>query len=243
MLLVQNVNIKIESNFKLYEETFKSIRFVLRYMKNDYNFIAPYYDLLVSIVFGQSVFHAQIECFECLPKKGHVLFIGGGSGKALKLIVDKRPELKITYLERSKKMISLCQKRIGNNPNVNYSTTELTNLATDHYDAILSLFFFDIFEQSEQERLFKLIDDKLKVGGVWLISDFLPPKKWQHKAIETLMFMFLKLTTSIASKQILHHHKLSKSPYYECIKEKLFYNQFIFAAIYCKKRSKNKVHK
>lgn len=206
-------------------------------MKNNYNFIAPYYDFLVHIVFGQSIFHSQLEFLDLLPQKGKLLFIGGGSGKGLEALLKKRPQLKVTYLERSEKMISLSKKRIGNNQNVNFTTAALPNLPDIHFDVVLTFFFFDIFDQTERKQLFYQLDAKLKVDGQWLISDFSIPKKWNHKIIEKLMFDFLKLTTSIASKHIRDYQKRFRLPNYECENRKSFYNHFIFAAVYRKKRN------
>lgn len=60
-------------------------------MNNNYNFIAPFYDHLVYFIFKDEIYNSQIEFIDQLPESGKVLFIGGGSGKVLKTLIESKP--------------------------------------------------------------------------------------------------------------------------------------------------------
>lgn len=203
-------------------------------MKNNYNFIAPYYDFFARLVFGKSIQYSQLAFISKIPEGSKVLFIGGGSGNTLKNILQQKPQLQITYLEKSTKMLELSKKKVGKAKNIIFTTQDLKEIPLGEFDVVLSFFFFDIFDLSTQEKLFKQVHEKLKPHGLWFISDFQPPKKEIHKGIEKLMFIFLKLTTSIASNCINDYQKPFNRFNYQKLCSKEFYGKFIFASLYKK---------
>ncbi|MEX2379171.1 MAG: class I SAM-dependent methyltransferase [Vicingaceae bacterium] len=206
-------------------------------MKNNYNLIAPFYDSIVAFVFGKAIYKAQIELFDQLPEEGNALFIGGGSGKVLKVLVERRPQLKITYLEKSKNMLALSRKKVTDAQQINFILGGLNDIPHKPYDAILTFFFLDLFEAKERQEVFDQLKSQLKTKGFWLIADFLPPKKRKYRMIESLMFAFLKVSTKIASHRIDKFQKYFTNQEFELLQEKKYYDNFIFSAIYQKLRN------
>lgn len=206
-------------------------------MKNNYNLIAPFYDPIVAFVFGKAIYKAQIELFDQLPEEGNALFIGGGSGKVLKALVKRKPQLKITYLEKSKCMLALSQKQVPSNSNINYHLGGLEDIPHKTYDAILTFFFLDLFKPSEVQKIFNHLKLQLKPKGFWLIADFLPPQKRKHHILESLMFAFLKVSTNIPSHRINKLQKHFTKQEFSLLQEKRYYDNFIFSAIYQKERN------
>lgn len=201
---------------------------------NNYNLIASYYDTLVRLIFGRAVFQAQLAFIDQLPEKAEVLFIGGGSGQALKAIVEQKPQLKITYLEQSEKMVALSQQKVPDAASIDFILGGLEAIPHKKYDAVLTFFFLDLFEAKERQKVFDQLKLPLKTKGLWLITDFLPPQKPKHRMLEKLMFAFLKISTKIASHRIDKLQKHFTKEAFELLQEKKYYDNFIFSAIYQK---------
>ena len=103
-------------------------------MKGNYYNVAPFYDLLSHLVFGNSISQALLFLVTAIPANSSVLIIGGGTGQILEEISKKYISgLQITYVEISKKMISLSKKRSTGN-----------NLVVFINQSILDKYFFKI---------------------------------------------------------------------------------------------------
>ena len=48
--------------------------------RTNFNYIAPFYDTLCQLVFGQRVKNAQIESLKFIPANSTILIAGGGTG-------------------------------------------------------------------------------------------------------------------------------------------------------------------
>lgn len=205
-------------------------------MTNNYNLIAPIYTFLNKLVFLGCIQKSQIAFLSQLPSKGEVLFIGGGSGETLKKIVQEHPDLKIDYIDKSEKMISLSREKLIHFPNhhVNFIIGNEQAITKDKYDIIMTFYYLDLFGPEKLDDIHALLSNKLRTGGIWLISDFSTAKNWWQKTIEFFMFSFLKITTSIESKEIAEYRKSHFSKGFQKLNLRFFYGKYIFAASYLK---------
>ncbi|KAA3650570.1 MAG: methyltransferase [Bacteroidetes bacterium] len=205
-------------------------------MVNDYNAIAPIYTFLSKLVFFGCIQKSQEEFLSLLPVKGKVLFMGGGGGNTLKIITQKYPLLHIDYIDQSEKMISLSRKRLINEPNhhVNFIVGNENNIPDTNYDVIMTFFYLDLFSPKNLDLIHKTLNNTLSVNGLWLISDFNQAKKWWQKAIELMMFSFLKITTGIESNSISAIRESYFEPGFRKKGLTYFYGKYIFAAAYQK---------
>ena len=209
--------------------------------RNNYNLIAPLYHFFSRVVFGKQLDNIQINTFPWIPNEGEILFVGGGSGIILEKILKEKPKIKITYLDKSEKMIDLAKKRLNKNDikRVVFITNELENFQpTTDFDFVLTYFFLDQFNDTNREIILKKIDDFLVPDGSLIIADFSLPKTVFQKFIEKLMFAFLKISTRIESGQIeALNDEMDKYEYRR--KEYLQHKKInLFAAVYQKKSSK-----
>ena len=74
--------------------------------------IAPYYDALKRLVFGNAIHRSQAHFLQRLPQGCRLLIIGGGSGEVLSLLQNVNPLCRIWYVEASSKMLSLASSRV-----------------------------------------------------------------------------------------------------------------------------------
>lgn len=203
-------------------------------MKNNYNLIAKHYDLLVQLVFGKKLYESQIIFLHHLPAEAEVLFIGGGSGNILKEICRIRPEIHLTYIESSKKMLQLAKLKLNahQRKNVLFIHGNEDDIPDKSYDVIISFYLLDLYLQGNVERIFRKLNDKLKAQAYWFIADFRPPKNIVQKILEKAMYLFLEISTQIESRKIPELEYLFKE--FKLLKMKNFYNDFIFSAVFRK---------
>jgi ubiquinone/menaquinone biosynthesis C-methylase UbiE len=214
-------------------------------MSNHYNFIAPTYDGLAKLVFGNSIIKAQYQWLNSLPGQGDVLFVGGGSGKALKKLVESNPNLKITYVEPSVKMREKSKKALTESQlkQVTFVNQPIEDLKSDiQFDVIITFFFLDLFSEDKLDRIFNQLDQKLKDNGLWLVSEFNQPTNLFQRIIEKFMFLFLKITTAIEASSIADYKKQFDSKAYDLLAKEDFYSNFIYSNLYCKRSSKKNWH-
>ena len=90
---------------------------------NDFNFIAPFYDVLARIVFGNAILKAQTTHLSEINENDQVLILGGGTGKLLEHIpfCDR-----VDYVEKSEKMIRIAKRRLVNR-SVNFVNHDFLN--------------------------------------------------------------------------------------------------------------------
>ena len=86
-------------------------------MSANYNNSAWFYDFLTGLVFGRTLFRAQVYLLNNIRPGNKILIAGGGTGKILEAITSiYKTGLKITYVDVSEKMIVASKKRnIGEN--------------------------------------------------------------------------------------------------------------------------------
>ena len=208
---------------------------------NNYNFIAPFYDQITRLVFCGSIQKAQLAHLNLLPDEGRILFIGGGTGFALREILKLKPNLTIDYVDHSIKMIELSKEKIKHlkPKQVNFINGNESTIPNLTYDGIISFFYFDILLKKEREVVFTKMYNQLKVDGIWLFADFLQAKNWYEKILEFAMYTFLKYSTNLKISQIPHLNSLIGDKKLRLKAESTFYNEFIFSCSYLKSNWNN----
>ena len=210
--------------------------------RTNFNYIAPFYDTLCQLVFGQRVKNAQIESLKFIPANSTILIAGGGTGWILDEINKIYPSgLTITYIDISSKMIQLSKKR---NPCsntiqfINYSIENI-NLTGRNFDVIITPFFLDCFSQISVQFIFKKLDKTMQINGLWLNIDFCLLKKQprlQHSRQRTIlrtMYAFFRLVCHIEATMLPSVDIFFAN--YSLIKRKMYCNNFITMQVFQKK--------
>jgi len=179
--------------------------------RTDFNIIAPFYDRLCQLVYGQRVKNAQIESLKFIPANSSILIAGGGTGWILDEISKIYPSgLTITYIDISSKMIQLSKKRkiCSNTIQFINDSIENTHLALQNYDVIITPFFLDCFSQISVPSIVKKLDNALKINALWLNIDFCLldkqprfQKSWQQLMLK-IMYTFFRSVCHIEATQL-----------------------------------------
>lgn len=171
-------------------------------MQNNYDRIAPYYDVLSRLVYFRAQLKAQTDQLPLIPANSKILIAGGGTGWILEEIARVHPSgLDITYIEISAKMLELSKKRDvkGNTVTYIHAAAEDLDVSADNeiisgsneviyvsnktvsaghsvisnsYDVIITAFLFDNFSKDKIGIVFNKFHSALKKEGLWLFSDF-----------------------------------------------------------------------
>ena len=197
--------------------------------------VAPFYDLLAFMVFGRSVRQSQCCFLDKLPKKGHVLVMGGGTGWLLEEMTSRRPQLSIDYIEASKKMIRKSTKRRVGDAQIQFIHGTEKEIPSDKkYDAVITHFFLDVFPASQLFGVMELLDKALSTGGLWFCADFQKTSKSFHLYLLRLMHWFFRKTAKMESRRLQDFHAHFKALGYQVMVERSFYNQMISSKVYKK---------
>ncbi|MHC2993790.1 methyltransferase type 12 [Pontibacter sp. HJ8] len=184
----------------------------MRQPKNSgFDTVAPFYDSLSRLVFGNSLRQAQLAHLRAIPARARILLIGGGSGWLLEKLLQLQPSLTVTYLEASPKMLQMAQARLAKNQAL--ATAPVTfRLGTEDalqpgetFDVILTPFLLDLFPDQRLRPLLDRLYQTLTSGGSWLFSDFcpvqLPPPLWQRLLLQS-MYTFFGLLSGVEARAL-----------------------------------------
>lgn len=208
-------------------------------MRNDYNFIAPYYDFISRIIFGKAIIRAQACLLSHITPNSNLLIAGGGSGWILEEIAKLHPGgLTITYIDNAAKMIALAKKRQCGANKVVFICEPIENYhIIQQFDCVFTAFFFDNFKIEKAAAVFETIHHHLKTGGNWLYADFAPAhlvKKYWQKMLLKMMYFFFRVVSKIEAQELADTSSLFKTFRYRQFFIKWHYCQFIQSVVYKK---------
>jgi len=202
---------------------------------NDFDNIAPYYDLLGRIVFGRSIFESQLQYLSRIPSGSRILILGGGTGRILPILLEKDPVI-VTYLEPSLKMLERARTISPSKIPVNFVLGSFECLKVNEvYDVIITPFVLDIFSMSELTHCMEKLTSVLSEQGSWFFIDFQLSSSfnryWQEPLIN-LMYRFFRLTCNIDADRLLDFGKLFEANRLLPIESTSFFGGVIVSRIY-----------
>lgn len=208
-------------------------------MKNNYDSIAGYYDVLSRMIFFRSQVKAQIQQLSAIPANSTVLIAGGGTGWILEEIAKVHSSgLSITYIEISSKMLELSKKRAIKGNKVEYIHAAMEDFKPSGvYDVLITAFFFDNFSAASIQLIFNQLHGLLKSGGKWLFADFYYTEKggkhWQLLLLKS-MYLFFSKISSVEAKTLVNTEHFFEEQRYSILKTDFYYGGFIKTIIYQK---------
>ena len=193
----------------------------------EFNFIAPYYDRLSKIVFGDSIQRAKVAQYSNISKGSKVLFVGGGSGVSLDSLLKINLDLQIDFVEPSEKMMNKAKKRISKVRQVNFHQVPVENFCGSSYDCVITEFFFDLFYKDTIQVLMKIIGGKLNKDGIWIDTDFRAPQGLANKAALKMMYLFFRITSGVVAQKLVSTKPIFSQSAFEIENEQYFKKGFI----------------
>lgn len=196
---------------------------------NDFNFIAPVYDLLKKMIFGKSLTVAEKYHLGEIESGDSLLILGGGTGKVLEFLPSG---CKVTYLELSDKMISRARLRDFRG-DIKFMHADFLELEpTGKYDLIIASFFLDVFNEEKLEFACHKIRSMLKPEGYLIVTDFDPNGNLIDKMLLKIMHLFFKLVSGLESNRLKDISGYLRNCGFRISKEKYFKSRNIFSNIF-----------
>lgn len=205
--------------------------------------LAGSYDLLVRLVYGNSLQQAQSALLPALPQGRDVLLIGGGTGRLLKpLCLEAKPR-HILYIDASAVMLQRAQAFVKkeipsweNKISFLQGTQELLPDA-GQFDVVITPFFLDLFSEEAFEAVFDRLALQLKPEGSWYLIDFQEAKgifSVPSKILIWAMYRFFRLATGISGDRLIDPTPYFRRNRFSLQAEKLFYQGMVKSQLWKK---------
>jgi ubiquinone/menaquinone biosynthesis C-methylase UbiE len=203
-------------------------------MKNNFNLIAPVYDALAKLIFGNKLKRAQCHFLHLIPKDSNVLILGGGTGWILDEIYKTGFRGSVTYVEASAEMIKMTEKRLQPSWKVALICGDEKAIPKEFYDVLITNFFLDVFSADHLNKVMNQLAEQLSPQGLWFCTDFRHTNRLKHKLIIWSMFLFFRFSAHLESKVLLDFH----SYYWDLPMKQIDYQELskglIFSSVYQK---------
>ncbi|MGB0403092.1 MAG: class I SAM-dependent methyltransferase [Salibacteraceae bacterium] len=174
--------------------------------RNNFDSIAPYYNRLQKLVFGQQLLVAQIHFFQKISSQSKVLVVGGGSGEFLPHLLARNPK-QITYVESSLAMMNIAKNNFSD-VCIDWQHKNVLDWKSEiEYDFILLPFVLDVFLQNKVDEIVKHISTSLTVNSKVILTDFYYTGKFYHKMLISIMILFFSLFSGIKARRLPNYEK------------------------------------
>ena len=212
----------------------------------NYDAIAPYYDLMVKLVFGKQLQVAESFFLPRMKEIEKVLIFGGGTGKILDPLMYQYPHAEVYYVEASLAMMSRAKGKVRSNQNIHFihgTEAALHNLESS-VNTIITSYILDVFSPVQIQKVLKLLTETLTEGGIWLNTDFVVSNSsplW-HKLLIKTMYRFFKFTTAQENQQLPEwDHHFGKLPLNQ-MDQQYFVNRMVRSTLYQKRQAADPSH-
>ncbi len=205
-------------------------------LKPNFNIIAPLYDQLSFLVFGNNLIKAKKQFLHFIPRKGHLLIMGGGTGNVLNYLLKHHEELKIDFIDSSSKMVSLSRTKIeaAFTNRVHFICGSHKDVPLVNYDAITMFFVLDCMKQQEGMEFATSLFSHLKDDGLFLFADFFHTPRISQRILIWLMYRFFQVVAGITAFNLPAYEQIFQQLQLIEIEKKIFLNGFIQSGVYKK---------
>jgi len=181
-----------------------------------FDLLAPHYQWLEKIVFGQRLQDARIAFIRQVSSARRVLVIGEGDGRFLAEFVKSYPRAEIDCLDASPRMLALVRKRtLGRPIRFINASLEKAELSRNCYDLLVTHFFFDCFGEKTLPKVIEKLEGAAAVEAEWLIAEFQQPVcGWRGLAgrwLINFMYFFFQLFAGIEARRLIDYRPLLRA--------------------------------
>jgi len=170
----------------------------------NFDFIAKGYEKMEKLVFGSHLQKTRLsllpEVVQRLKPASSIVLIGDGDGRFFEELVKLQPDASYTYLEKSKRMLSLAQARIDSEVEWLHGGIEL--IEGREFDLIVTHFVLDCYSGEEVKNLITSVTKQVKPEGLWLISDFDGDAGWWARGLIFVMYQFFKRVARVYPQRL-----------------------------------------
>ena len=173
--------------------------------------IAPYFDWMERLCASGLMQRCRIAHIQQTKNCRHALLAGEGYGRFLEALLLANPEIQVTSVEWSRKMIDYSRRRlIRRGMDLSRVTFQHANLLDcelpeTQFDLIVTNFFLDCLKPAQIKRIVRLMAGSSTPDAIWLLADFRIPeatgwRRWRAKGIVAALYLFFRLTLNLPAR-------------------------------------------
>ena len=180
-----------------------------------YSSIARFYKLIESVTIGRPLLDARLAHLDRLAEGSEIknaLLVGEGNGSFLLPFAQRFPSTEITVLDESPEMLKVAQARLVaagiDTTRITFQQADMTTeqLPASRYDLIVTLFFFDNFNDATVEQIVPVLERASTPSAQWLLSDFqIPVSGWRRARARiwlTVLYAFFRCVAKIPARSV-----------------------------------------
>ena len=202
---------------------------------NRYNFIAPAYDFLKRIIFGNKLENASTFYLQKKPEPKTILIVGGGTGEILKQFSANQT---VYYVESSSKMIhKALQRKVNCTVVFHHCNYQQFDAGGVSFDLICFPFFLDQFNDVQIGSMMSHSSRLLKPTGSIVITDFIPVSDLTsvfQKLLLRTVIVFFTITTKHPISKIFNIVEIVKTTSFQMVSKKYFVKGMVIASLWKK---------
>jgi ubiquinone/menaquinone biosynthesis C-methylase UbiE len=175
-----------------------------------FDFIAPHYRWLESIVFANALQSARTFFLDKIPTPKNVLIAGEGNGRFLQEFARRFPKVRLDCVDASAQMLRLARARLHNQDDqVRFLQNDLLTWSPEDnkYDLIVTHFFLDCFNETELEKIVATLAQSATQNAILLLADFSIPAGTLRKAHARgwlwTMHRFFRAVAGISARKLI----------------------------------------
>lgn len=217
-------------------------------MPDGFGRLAWVYQGLEYLVFNDRLQRARLALLVELAQAQNILILGEGDGRFLLELLTNHKTCQVTVLEQSPRMLQRTRARITRHAPKAQGRVTLRqadalrySLPTQHYDALVSHFFLDVFSASQMPGLIRGLAASLKPGGLWLLADFAPPQavragahRLLSRSLLLLMYAFFRVMTGLPARHLIPPQPFMVGTGLELSQRKTIFGGFLYAELWQK---------
>jgi len=176
-----------------------------------FDLLAPHYRWMEWVLAGGKLQRCRTTFLDDVRQAKNVLLLGEGNGRFLKAFIEINSTANITVLDASAAMLQQAQRRME--PNEAHHRVEYLHADVfawspppQHFDLIVSNFFFDCFRADQLEQLIPHLANSASPEAQWIVSDFNVPAqgwaRWRARGIIAAMYCFFRVATRLPAQRI-----------------------------------------
>ena len=172
--------------------------------------IAPHYQWIERLCAGAELDLCRAAFLDALNHPRRVLIVGEGDGRFLEKMLRRYPEVEVTCVDASNKMLRLTEERLIraglDASRVTFVHADVLEWSppTEKYDGIVTHFFLDCFPPDQLAIVTHRLATAARPGARWLVSDFHVPaagmRRWRARAIIASLYLFFRVTARLGTR-------------------------------------------
>lgn len=197
-----------------------------------FDVLAPHYAWLEKLLAGPRLQRCRTAWFDELAGARRMLIAGVGHGPALVTLLQRHPQLHVTCVDASARMLAVARRRVrragidaGRVAFVHAALPEWTPPA-GQFDVIATHFFLDCFPPAQLAAVVAGLARAATPDARWIISDFaIPPcglARWRARAVHALMYLFFRVVTRLKAQRLTPPDDLLAAAGFACRRRATF---------------------